>query len=323
MDDRTREILEKLSTDEESRGWLNTELTDVIQERTRQAMGQYLQTFADRVPGELKLETKTFRTHPLGFIQVVLDTPTDSSTDHTLGAGDRLRSSRLSKKARQAVAYRESSRLARAQLFGMVRAIVRAVGENLVGAGHLDNVEDVFYLTIDELFTTTEDCPSIVAARQHQWKSFEEHDPPSRLLLDDQGQPHGSPVDADDLQSPSPTFEGTPVHVTTVAGIPVSVGVVEAEVVVVTDPSDGIDATGKILVARSTDPGWVFLMRQSVGIIAERGSLLSHAAIVARELGLPCVVGAPDVTTWLTTGDLVRLDGSTGHIEKMDGTHDR
>jgi len=67
-------------------------------------------------------------------------------------------------------------------------------------------------------------------------------------------------------------------------------------------------------VARHTDPGWIAVFANAAGVIAERGSLLSHSAIVAREMGVPCVVSLKGVTQWLKTGDVVRLDGGAGTV---------
>jgi len=70
----------------------------------------------------------------------------------------------------------------------------------------------------------------------------------------------------------------------------------------------------EILVAQQTDPGWVVLFPAASGLLIERGSLLSHSAIVARELQIPCVVSISHVTTRLKTGDLVEMNGSTGQV---------
>ena len=89
---------------------------------------------------------------------------------------------------------------------------------------------------------------------------------------------------------------------------------VSAEVVVVTDPRQCADLDGRILVAERTDPGWTPLFPLARGILVQRGSLLSHSAIVARELGIPAVVSIPGLTQQLKTGDLVTLNGSTGRV---------
>ena len=80
---------------------------------------------------------------------------------------------------------------------------------------------------------------------------------------------------------------------------------------------------GEILVARQTDPGWVVLFTGAAGLIVERGSLLSHSAIVARELGIPAVVAVPGVTAWLADGDEVEVDGAHGIVRRIsDGRAD-
>jgi pyruvate,water dikinase len=74
---------------------------------------------------------------------------------------------------------------------------------------------------------------------------------------------------------------------------------------------------GDVLVAERTDPGWVMLFPGAAGVLVERGSLLSHSAIVARELGIPTVVAVPGVTRWLTDGDWVELDGASGMVRRL------
>jgi pyruvate,water dikinase len=74
---------------------------------------------------------------------------------------------------------------------------------------------------------------------------------------------------------------------------------------------------GEILVARETDPGWVTIFPLAAGILIERGSPLSHSAIVARELGIPTIVGVRGLTSVLSTGAVVEMDGGTGQIARI------
>ena len=83
------------------------------------------------------------------------------------------------------------------------------------------------------------------------------------------------------------------------------------------DPRRTVVRPGEVLVAERTDPGWVVLFSMAAGVIAEHGSVLSHSAIVARELGIPTIVAVPGVTTWLRDGDRVRLDGRSGIVQKL------
>ena len=73
-------------------------------------------------------------------------------------------------------------------------------------------------------------------------------------------------------------------------------------------------------MAEHTDPGWILVFPSARAVLVERGSLLSHAAIVARELGIPAVVSLPGLTRWLKDGDLVELDGTTGIVRRLPGT---
>jgi pyruvate,water dikinase len=82
----------------------------------------------------------------------------------------------------------------------------------------------------------------------------------------------------------------------------------------VLDPSRIEPEPGRIIVARSTDPGWVPILVGAAGLAVEQGSLLSHSAIVARELGIPTVVGLTGLLDHVRDGDIVELDGSTGEV---------
>ena len=97
-------------------------------------------------------------------------------------------------------------------------------------------------------------------------------------------------------------------------------GRVRAKVQVVHHPSEVEDLQGDILVTASTDPGWVTLFPTASAILVERGSLLSHSAIVSRELGKPCIVGITGLLHRLKTGDWVEMDGSTGQVKLIEPT---
>lgn len=98
-------------------------------------------------------------------------------------------------------------------------------------------------------------------------------------------------------------------------GVPCSNGVVEGEAYIVTDVKEASDVKDRILVTKMTDPGWVFLLAQAKGVISEKGSLLSHTAIISRELGIPAVVGIDNVMTTVINGDIIRLDGASGVVK--------
>ncbi|MDN5567877.1 MAG: hypothetical protein L0G27_03855, partial [Paracoccus sp. (in: a-proteobacteria)] len=105
---------------------------------------------------------------------------------------------------------------------------------------------------------------------------------------------------------------------TTRVGTGCSAGQVAARARVIRDPRTETLAPGDVLVARHTDPGWIAVFSNASAIVVERGSLLSHSAIVARELGIPCVVGLKNATQWITDGEMIAVDGATGQVEKRD-----
>jgi pyruvate,water dikinase len=97
-----------------------------------------------------------------------------------------------------------------------------------------------------------------------------------------------------------------------------SAGRVTARARVIRDPRTQTLTPGDILIARHTDPGWIAVFSNAAAIVVERGSLLSHSAIVARELGIPCVVGLKGATQWISDGELICVDGATGMVERLN-----
>jgi pyruvate,water dikinase len=93
--------------------------------------------------------------------------------------------------------------------------------------------------------------------------------------------------------------------------------VVRGRVRLIVDPKAAELQAGDILVAERTDPGWIMLFPAAAGVLVERGSLLSHSAIVAREMGIPTIVSIPGVTHWLRDGDWVEMDGGAGTVIKL------
>ena len=94
-------------------------------------------------------------------------------------------------------------------------------------------------------------------------------------------------------------------------------GVVRARARVIADPRSAVIEPGEILVAKRTDPGWIMLFPSAAGLLVEHGSLLSHSAIVAREMGIPAIVAISGVTDWVQSGEWLEMDGSTGVVRKI------
>jgi pyruvate,water dikinase len=204
--------------------------------------------------------------------------------------------------ARQ-VPLRGVGKVAFSQAFDVARASARRLGECLVGSGHLGEPDDVFYLTRDEIAAGQWlDARDRVAFRQDRTAGYELVD----LPVNWRGMPHPTPL-ADTAAGGSASD--------VLRGVGASAGTVEGRVRVMTDPGSEPMDDGDILVARVTDPSWASVMFLASALITDIGGKLSHAAVVARELGLPCVVGTGDATRALRTGDLCRVDGNQGTVE--------
>jgi pyruvate,water dikinase len=107
-------------------------------------------------------------------------------------------------------------------------------------------------------------------------------------------------------------------HEGALKGIGCSPGIVRAPVRIVRDPAHAGQLSGHILVAERTDPGWTLIFPAVEGVLVQRGSLLSHSAIVARELGLPCIVSIPGLMEVLRDGEIVEMDGTAGTLRRVE-----
>jgi pyruvate,water dikinase len=179
-------------------------------------------------------------------------------------------------------------------------AVIRRVLLELDRRYHLSG--GIFFLTQNDLpsLVAGADLSATIAQRRRRWAVALSLEVPQVLFSDDL-EAIGRPV----------TVSGA----NTMQGVPISAGVAEAPALVLTDP-EGAEAPGEpfILVCPSTDPAWVPLFVHARGLVMETGGILSHGAIVAREMGLPAVAGVADVHRRLKTGQRIRVDGSGGLV---------
>jgi pyruvate,water dikinase len=205
------------------------------------------------------------------------------------------------KLARRYVPMRGIGKGAFVQNLDAVRAAARHLGDLLVADGVIDDRDDVFMLTTQEIVgNATNGFRDTVTARRGVYEMYRTMDVPAVWV--------GVPDPVVDEPAIDPDAE-------TIDGVAASPGVIEASVRVVLDPSTCEIVPGEILVARDTDPGWASLMFVSAGLIADIGGVMSHTAVVARELGIPCVVSTQHAVRLLRTGDVVRLDGGKGLVQ--------
>jgi pyruvate,water dikinase len=218
-----------------------------------------------------------------------------------LPAAKRAPAKLLLRQAARTVPLRGLGKASFLQALDVARASARRIGHHLAEAGRLDDAEDVFYLTVEEISgALPADAKDLVAQRRERRESYRQLELPSYW----QGTP-----------TPAMRSTGAVQSDEVLTGIGASAGVVEGRVRVVTDPSFAEVEPDEVLVAPTTDPSWASIMFVSAALVVDIGSALSHAAVVAREHGLPCVVNTRTGTRALRTGDIVRVDGSAGTVE--------
>jgi len=301
----------------------------------------YLDKFGDRCIDELKLESVTLHDNPLPLLRAVghfagrKKTVSENPAHHArLNAEEKVKGhlrgkgfqktifSYILKHARGRVEDRENLRFERTRLFGRVRQIMVEIGRRFAALDVIDEHNDVFYLEKDEIlsfisgFASCPDIRGIVNVRKDHFGKYNQMEP-----IADRFETRGMVFVANDFTQPDidQKYDLGEGHR---QGIGCCPGNIRGRVRVVRDPRGVELPAGCILVAERTDPGWIMLFPAAAGLLVEKGSLLSHSAIVARELGLPAVVSIPGVTTWLKDGDEVEFNGSTGIVKLLNSDHE-
>jgi phosphohistidine swiveling domain-containing protein len=298
---------------------------------------RYLDLYGFRCVNELKLEELSLKDRPAFLYQILrnylaaedptgMDAAAMEQREGTIRreaekkAFQAIRSGprrwifrRVLGNARLGVKNRENLRFARTRIYGLLRELLRAVGEDFADAGVLDRADDVFYLTLDEVWdftkgrSVTTNLKGLAALRREEFDAYRQMDPPA-----DRFETFGLPYHRNLFQArsrPSVVSEDGLLH-----GTGCCPGIVTGPVKVLRTPNEDARLDGEILVAERTDPGWVPLYPSVSGLLIERGSILSHSAIVAREMGIPTIVGIAGLVATLKTGQRVTMDGGTGTV---------
>ena len=295
----------------------------------------YLHDFGDRCLEELKLESPTLADDPTPMyraIAALADRPEPAGNaavdaaervvDHRLPRGSprRLVFDSIRNAARRRLADRELLRLDRTRVFGRARRVFVELGRRLAEAGLLDDPADVFFLELHELIgtvegtATTANLRGLVAVRRREHERDLANDaPPERFVT--RGPALAADFEPTATAKPEATMTGDELR-----GVGSGAGSRRGVVVVVRDPRSDVPA-GRVLVTERTDPGWVLLMASAAALVTERGSVLSHAAVVARELGVPAVVACANATRLLEDGDEVEVDGAAGVVRVLQRSH--
>ncbi len=305
---------------------------------------EYLHQFGDRCLEELKLESATLHDDPLPLLRNIgylaqrevnaqtgsfaFASPKDTTSLIRQHAESMIVLSLQSNpaklavyqyvlaEARNRVRDRENLRFKRTQLFGTVRRIFKAIAIRFQQLTLIEDVDDIFYLEVEEILgliegtSCTISIKEIINVRKAEFNSYRnEPTLPTRI------ETSGLPQIAKSIRAKTAAVSTSATQAKgKLQGLGCCAGTVTGPVRVVTDPRTAAPMAGEILVAERTDPGWIIVFGQALGMIVEHGSLLSHTAIVARELGIPAAVSVAGAVTTLKTGDWVELNGSTGEV---------
>ena len=303
----------------------------------------YRAEFGFRCPEELKLEANDLYIDPTPIFQTIaayleqlrlqggatqkakIQHEIEGDPISSLSLGRRLMMKLLINHTAKAIADRERLRLVRGRTFSVARKIFRAMGNKLVSLNLLASMSDIFYLTVDELADVvagrgaTEDLSSLASQRRREYLNYgSQPSPPERFVTE--GLPAASLSRAMMAREPLSNANATD-QAKAWRGTSCYPGIVHGKAIVAKSFSEASQVQGEILVAKSTDPGWVVLFPRCSALVIERGSLLSHSAVVARELGIPTIVGVTGITDALASGVELQVDAGTGSV-RIVNAHD-
>lgn len=297
-------------------------------------LSEYLEKFGDRCLDELKLESDSLTENPIllyrsiGSLAMKKERSgedreqTRESAFQTIKAdlkGHPIRKvlfSYIQRNASRLVRNRENLRFERTRVFGIARKIFIQMGIRLASYGVIQEKKDIFYLTRTEILgyidgtTSSYDLEAIISVRKKEYDQNKQRpEPPRRFLVKDHV---GKSPRTDMLTDNVPQTQGGNMLL---HGLACCTGTVTGVARVVINPQDATMKDGEILIAQRTDPGWIMLFNLASAIVVERGSLLSHAAIVSREMGIPAVVSVDNVTQLIKDGDTICVNGALGTVE--------
>jgi rifampicin phosphotransferase len=202
--------------------------------------------------------------------------------------------------------YREYPKYNMVSRYFIYKQALLKEAARLLQAKVLHETEDIFYLTFEELreaVNTNSVDHEIINQRKEEYRVFEKLTPP-RVITSD-GECLNGNYKREDLPAGA------------IAGLPVSSGVIEGRARVILNMEDADFEEGDILVTTFTDPSWTPLFVSIKGLVTEVGGLMTHGAVIAREYGLPAVVGVENATQLIKDGQRIRVNGTDGYVEVL------
>ncbi len=294
----------------------------------------FLEDYGARSPSEIDLSLPRWAEDPSSVLQMVVNSLVGSETgahqkhfnklvkegeeasqqlveaarEGLFGIPRSLLIRRLLRLTRNLTQLREHHKFFGVQIMALLKPILLNAGKELTSRGLIKKQKDIWFLRLPEIISAlqsnTADLKTLIEKRRIAFTHYQTLTPPRVMTSDG--------------EIPVVKLDGGSAPQDALLGSPVSAGVVEGVVRVVTDPSIQALNPGEILVAPFTDPGWTPLFVNAGGLITEVGGLMTHGSVVAREYGIPAVVGVIEATSHLKNRQVVRVNGDEGYVEILD-----
>ncbi|KIL40800.1 phosphoenolpyruvate synthase [Gordoniibacillus kamchatkensis] len=299
-------------------------------QETQDAIYAYLNKYGMRCAGEIDITRTRWSEKPITLVPMILGNiknfePNASSRKFEQGRQEALKkeqelldrlkqlpdgeqkaneTKRMISLLRNFIGYREYPKYGMVNRYFVYKQALLKEAEQLVKAGVIHEIEDIFYLTFEELHEvvrTNKLDYQIISKRIVEYKLYEKLTPPRVITSDGE------------IISGEYKRENLPAEA--IVGLPVSSGVIEGRARVILNMEDADLEDGDILVTSYTDPSWTPLFVSIKGLVTEVGGLMTHGAVIAREYGLPAVVGVENATKLIKDGQRIRVHGTEGYIE--------
>ncbi|KAK8793315.1 hypothetical protein WA158_004674 [Blastocystis sp. Blastoise] len=291
---------------------------------------EFMNKFGGRGPGEIMISSPRYEDKPSIILLTILNTSYENveekSPDYLEKKADEAVDeicSKVSKKdaetiryylpvARLMLTYREHPKYVLISIFFCQRKLIIQLGHKMMKEGIIHDLQDVFHFSIDELCDYEQNklditkMTTLLQQRKSIYIRAKSISSP-RIIVS----PYASIVNI----SEQTKQELLDLSENILKGMPTSAGIVEGRAVVVLDPREGHLKKGDILVAPATDPGWTPLFVPASAVVIAIGGPLTHGSIVAREMGIPCVVNVQNLMEKVKTGMRIKVDGSKGTVE--------
>ncbi|MTK63674.1 MAG: phosphoenolpyruvate synthase [Methanobacterium sp.] len=299
-------------------------------QETQDAIYDYLNKYGMRCSGEIDITRTRFSEKPITLVPMILSNirnfePKESKRKFDQGLQEALKKEQdlldrlkqlpdgkqKSKETkgmidliRNFIGYREYPKYGMVSRYFVYKKALMNEAEKLVQEGVIHAKEDIYYLTFEELrevVRTNKLGYQIVSIRKEEHKLYEKLTPPRVITSDG--------------ETLSGEYKRENLPAGAIAGLPVSSGVVEGRARVILNMEDADLEEGDILVTSFTDPSWTPLFVSIKGLVTEVGGLMTHGAVIAREYGLPAVVGVENATKLIKDGERIRVHGTEGYVE--------